>query len=68
MTITDALEYLENKIRTEQDGKMHTVSRIKIHEIGGEQYLKLDDVLDLCRQEKKKIKEAKAKMMKLQDQ
>ena len=59
--VREARDKVEERIRNELGGKMHTVSKIKTYQVGKETVLLLDDVLDLCREMKMKYRKGTEK-------
>lgn len=59
--VREARDKVEERIRKELGGKMHTVSKIKTYQVGNETVLLLDDVLDLCREMKMKYRKGTEK-------
>lgn len=60
-SVCEARDKVEERIRKELGGKIHTESKIKTYQVGNETVLLLDDVLDLCREMKKKYRKGTEK-------
>ncbi len=59
--VEEASKKIEERIRKENGGKMHTKSKIKTYHIGDEIVVRLDDVLELCRIMKMKYRKGTEK-------